>query len=248
MTQYDKDLAVKYSGEGRLSHPQNSLPYATWIKAVGAVEGFEILDLACGSGFSSRMLAECGARVTALDVAPDMIAIAPEHKNITYQVMDCSLPFNLAKTFDMVTAAFLFNYAESYEKLLQMAKNAAAHLKKGKRLVALTTPPDPIIERQANASHASFWLDEPYKEGSRFRLCIFDLDGNQVCAFDNTFWSQKTHERALTEAGFVDIRWIELEATKELKQFSNWQELERHNCSIVVTSTLQVEVTASYLR
>lgn len=237
MTQYDQDLAVKYSGEGRLSHPQNTLPHATWIKAVGPVEGLEILDLACGSGFSSLMLAERGARVTAIDVAPDMIAIAPKHKNITYRVIDCSDAFHLGKTFDMVTAAFLFNYAESYEKLVQMAKNAASHLIQGKRLVALTTPSDPIIPRQLNASHASHWLDEPYKEGSRFRLCIFDLAGNQVCAFDNIFWSQKTHEKALTEAGFVDIEWTRIEATDELKQFSNWQELEKHNCSIVLTAS-----------
>ncbi|MBS0635591.1 MAG: class I SAM-dependent methyltransferase [Verrucomicrobia bacterium] len=236
--QYDKELAEKYSSSDRLDHPQNRLPYAAWMKAVGNVEGLEVLDLACGSGYSSRLLAQQGAKVTGIDVSPEMIALARQRsQNICYHVMDCAKAFTMGRTYDMVTAAFLFNYAATYESLVQMMKNAALHLEKGKRLVALTVPPDPIVTRQPNASHSSHWLDEPYKDGSRFRLTIYDLEGTEVCGFDNVHWSQDTYERALREVGFNDIEWIRLHATDELKQFNNWQALEQHNCSIVIVAS-----------
>ncbi|MDO8514002.1 MAG: class I SAM-dependent methyltransferase [bacterium] len=46
------------------------------LRVLGDVQGKLILDVACGQGFFSRALAAKGARVTGVDIAPELIAIA----------------------------------------------------------------------------------------------------------------------------------------------------------------------------
>ena len=57
----------------------------------------EILDIACGNGFSSRKLSRIGAKVTAFDFSEVMIEAAmsvksDENKRIDYRVMDATDP------------------------------------------------------------------------------------------------------------------------------------------------------------
>ena len=48
------------------------------LELVGDVRGLDVLDLGCGEGRFARMLAERGAHVTAVDVAPTMVRLAQE--------------------------------------------------------------------------------------------------------------------------------------------------------------------------
>jgi ubiquinone/menaquinone biosynthesis C-methylase UbiE len=47
---------------------------------VGEVEGEDICDLACGQGWVARELARRGARVTGLDLAPNLLALARRYE------------------------------------------------------------------------------------------------------------------------------------------------------------------------
>src|SRR5262249_12596102 len=70
------------------------------------VDALACLDLGCGEGHNTRMLAGHGARVVALDVAESFITAAAEadHNGISYLVGDgAALPFR-ASVFDAVTA------------------------------------------------------------------------------------------------------------------------------------------------
>jgi ubiquinone/menaquinone biosynthesis C-methylase UbiE len=73
------------------------------------VDGLAGLDIGCGEGANTRLLARRGARMHAIDVAPTFIrhAQAEEERDpqeITYYVGDgCALPFPGA-SFDFVTA------------------------------------------------------------------------------------------------------------------------------------------------
>jgi len=49
---------------------------APGVAALGPVEGRRVLDLGCGPGESSATLADLGAHVTAVDVSPDLVALA----------------------------------------------------------------------------------------------------------------------------------------------------------------------------
>lgn len=235
--QYQGGLAANYSSEARVSHPQSVLPYVCWLKELGDLRGLRVLDLACGSGFSTRLLAERGACVTGVDISEEMIALARSHeeqRGIKYLVSD-ALELYISEAFNVVTPSFLFNYARDEKELLGFMQCVARHLLPGGKMLALNAPPDPIVPRLPNASHSSEWLMEPYKEGSMVRLHLYDLQGNSVCDIDFRYWSQETYEKCLACAGFRQVEWLPLEMTEEGKlMFANWQELERHNCSIVL--------------
>ncbi|MDB5244175.1 MAG: hypothetical protein JWN18_45 [Parcubacteria group bacterium] len=239
MVQYKGDLADKYSSQDRLAHPQNMVPYSTWLEELGDIQSLEILDLACGSGYGSRMLAERGARVTGVDIAPEMIAKAQEIEaldalGITYIVSDAK-KLDLHKTFDIVAPSFLFNYAKDKQELIELIATAAIHLNTGGRMVALNAPPNPIILRLPNANSSTEWLGEPNKEGSLVRMHFYDLKGDWLCDIDFNYWSKETYEECFNLAGFTNIEWVPMRMTEEGKRLlPNWQDIEKNICSIVV--------------
>ena len=83
---------------------------------VGDVRGVRVLDAGCGDGSYARWLAECGARVVALDASEGLIAIAREkngHELIEYRVHDLSepLPFE-DDSFGFVLSTLVTEYIE----------------------------------------------------------------------------------------------------------------------------------------
>jgi SAM-dependent methyltransferase len=89
------------------------------------VDGLLCLDLGCGEGHNTRLLAGLGARVTALDVAESFIAAAAETggPGIRYLVGDGEvLPFR-ASSFDAVTAFMsLMDVADPERVLHEVAR------------------------------------------------------------------------------------------------------------------------------
>ena len=77
------------------------------VQGAGAGAGKAIIDLCCGHGNVTRGLLETGARVTALDFSPAMLALArsnaPGAAFIEGDAMDTGLP---AGAFDGVTMGF----------------------------------------------------------------------------------------------------------------------------------------------
>ncbi len=69
-----------------------------------------ILDVACGKGRHSKVLAAMGYRVTGIDISPDSIAYAKqfENENLDFFVHDMRLPF-WGNYFD-----FAFNFFTSF--------------------------------------------------------------------------------------------------------------------------------------
>src|SRR5215212_1548335 len=61
------------------------------LDVVGTVEALDVIDLGCGEGRFSRMLAARGARVTGIDLCEPMIAAASASRSSTretYAVAD----------------------------------------------------------------------------------------------------------------------------------------------------------------
>ncbi|MCK4593485.1 class I SAM-dependent methyltransferase, partial [bacterium] len=80
-----------------------------FLEMLPEVDGRTGLDIGCGEGYNTRKVAELGARMVGIDIAPTFIKHArevdsPEPLGIDYQVADgCSLPFAL-EAFDFVVA------------------------------------------------------------------------------------------------------------------------------------------------
>ena len=65
--------------DGETSH-REALLDGWMLDAVGDVSGRKVIDLGCGEGRFSRMLAERGATVTGIDLCPPFIEFAKNHR------------------------------------------------------------------------------------------------------------------------------------------------------------------------
>ncbi|MFT7484449.1 MAG: hypothetical protein ACI9F9_000289 [Candidatus Paceibacteria bacterium] len=79
--------------EGDMNRRLNSDP-VLW-RFAGEVDGLDVLDAGCGTGYLSRELTRRGARVVGVDFSPEMIAIAQTRATeqglaIDHRVGDCS--------------------------------------------------------------------------------------------------------------------------------------------------------------
>jgi len=102
-------------------------------RAVAAVAGERILDIAAGTGTSSAALAKSGADVVAIDFSSGMIEVGRKrHPTISFVVADAmDLPFADGE-FDAVTASFGLRNVENPKKALAEMYRV---LKPGGRLV-----------------------------------------------------------------------------------------------------------------
>jgi len=186
----------------------------TYLEILGDVSGLSVLDLACGEGFYSRLLRLHGAaRVVGMDMSERMIALArvieaEQPLDIEYVVGD-ALAFRMDERFDVVTASYLLNYAQTEEQLAKMCATIADALKPGGRFVAVNNNP-----RQ---SPGRFEATRPYgfvksvagelRPGTPITYTLF-LE-NESFSFDNYYLSPEAHEHALDRAGLRDVEWLQ---------------------------------------
>ena len=96
----------------------------TFCDILGDITGKSVLDLACGEGFYSRLLRLRGAsRVVGMDVSQKMVELARAAEaemplDIEYVVGDARA-FRTTEIFDVVTASYLLNYAQTEEQLAE---------------------------------------------------------------------------------------------------------------------------------
>ena len=120
------DWYSEHLSSGDTYHETLILP--NLMRLVGDVVGKRVLDLACGTGFFSRALAEAGAQVTGVDIAPELIAKAknnllgyPTSKFVVTPAHDLS-QFE-SNSFDVIINILAIdNIAEISEMLLECAR------------------------------------------------------------------------------------------------------------------------------
>jgi ubiquinone/menaquinone biosynthesis C-methylase UbiE len=94
------------------------------FKLIGDVRGLFVLDLACGEGYNTRILARKGAKVVGVDFSETLIELAKQEESketfgITYYVLDAAelktLPNN---HFDLVTCFMSLQDIEDYKEAI----------------------------------------------------------------------------------------------------------------------------------
>jgi ubiquinone/menaquinone biosynthesis C-methylase UbiE len=93
----------------------------TVVERAGVEPGMDVLDVACGTGNATIPAAKAGARVTGLDFAPALLAIARERAADAMVEIDFvegdaqELPFGDA-SFDRVVSTFGHMFAPDHER------------------------------------------------------------------------------------------------------------------------------------
>ena len=130
------------------------------LHVADALRGHSVLELACGTGYWTRILAESADQVVATDINPDMIALGklralPADK-VTFRVADAwDLPSDLGD-FTAVFIGFWWSHVkrEEQERFLAKLKTVVGQ--------------DILI----------VLLDDAYVEGSSETVARTDLEGN----------------------------------------------------------------------
>lgn len=107
------------------------------------------LDFGCGEGTFSRAMKNLGAdEVIGIDISKEMIKLAKENEETNpigckYICYDLLLYEPQKKDhYDIVSAVFLLNYAQTREELKKFVETAYASLKPGGVFVGINNNPD----------------------------------------------------------------------------------------------------------
>ena len=118
------------------------------FRLIGNVKGKAVLDLACGEGYNTRILARKGAKVTGVDSSKKLIALAnaeekKEPRGVRYYKMNANYLKGMPEeSFDLVTCFMALHDIHDYEDAVA---EVARVLKKSGRFVF--SIPHPCFEK-----------------------------------------------------------------------------------------------------
>jgi len=243
--QYDA-IGAKYVGWKDTPVPTYAEVPSVRKLLAGRIEWRSVLDLACGTGYYSRLFTQWGAaRVVGVDVSETMVAAARDAEaraplGIEYRVADVAdLP--QVGSFDLATATYLLHYAETPETMSRMCRNIAANLKPGGLLMALLPEPDYVMGRGDTERYGfTYRLVASDKD---WRLVHADVHTNPPFSIEYRHWARAVFDEAVRSAGFADLRWHPFEVSPEgLAKFGPgyWRDLIENPMSAILTARLPV--------
>jgi SAM-dependent methyltransferase len=190
-----------------------------------------ILDIGCGDGLFSRLLAERGAAVVGYDRARQKIAEAQAHAgapglDVTFVVATPHTFFHDG-TFDAATSVMVLHYATSPEELAVFFRSASRHLGPGGRFISV------VINPLFSAFGQDFVVRRFTRlEGNNMRTEFLDRASGRVeMTMEAPQYTSEEFERAAISGGMKPAAWGKLFATPDaVRQLgaSFWQPCHEH--------------------
>jgi len=134
----------------RLIHICQRRALEPWLKVA---PGMRVLDVGCGIGRWSRLLASRGARVTGVDLSPTMIAEAERRTAASGLASRCrflvqdSAALEIGGSFDLIVCVTMLQHILDVGEMRSALHRMALHLAPGGRLVVLEAAPARIATR-----------------------------------------------------------------------------------------------------
>lgn len=151
MDQFDSFKAAQKQGWTHFAPLQaiTTIPASQLVKRAGIHAGQRVLDVACGTGVVSITAARRGARVTGLDLTPELLEVARENSFIAQVEIEWregdveKLPF-VDATFDVVVSQYGHIFAPRPEVAIGEMLRV---LKPGGTIAFSTWPPELFVGR-----------------------------------------------------------------------------------------------------
>jgi SAM-dependent methyltransferase len=197
-----------------------------FFRFCGNIAGLDVLDLGCGEGYNTRLFAKQGARMTGVDISPEMIRHAREAEKecplaVRYEVATASdlSPFP-SEHFDAVVATMAMmdvaDYGGTVAEVARVLRNggsfvfSTSHPCLGYGRVAFEPIPEDIASPDADSGPravftGNYFSHEPSLQVWRFRRTPADEPGEpfSVPRFPRTL---STYLNALPQHGMQIVR------------------------------------------
>ncbi len=180
------------------------------VRITGAAPGVRIIEIGCGEGYFSRILAETGASVVASDISPELIKKAKEMGGTArYEIASAeNLSFAKDGEADVVLAVLTLQNMERIEPVL---KEAARVLSRGGKLVGIINHPTFRIPKRSSwgwddAASVQYRRVDGYLSASRAEI---DMTPGRNGTHAHTYSfhrSLQDYMKALSGAGFMIAR------------------------------------------
>ncbi|MFD4348127.1 class I SAM-dependent methyltransferase [Streptomyces coelicoflavus] len=208
-------ISEQYQASSTQYDNVKNLPYAfcereTLLSGLPDLTGRRVLDVACGTGYYSRMFKRLGAeRVVGVDIEESMVDVARRIEaeaplGITYDAVDAAELPTLGE-FDVVAPIWAFVHAKDADEYHEMVARCAANLVSGGTMVALCSNPDIDLERMAVYPRYGLSITPKGKHGDR-QVIHIEMDVEPRVGFDGFFWPAGTTEAAMEKAGLTEVR------------------------------------------
>lgn len=143
----------------------------TLFSLMGTVKDQKVLDAGCGEGYLSRLLANLGAHVTAVDYSKRMLEIAKERttsEQIDYKYGNCEdLSFLEDQSFDLIVSNMVIQDLADYEKVFLEMNRLLVN--GGNFIFSITHPcfitPNSGWEKDQNGEKLHWNVDQYFYEG-----------------------------------------------------------------------------------
>ena len=201
----------------------------TVFGVLGNIHHKSILDLACGVGKYTRAVKSLGAAHTVgIDISEGMIAQARmmearQPLGIQYLVKDVAT-LNQVGSFDVVTAVYLFPYAQTRQSLEAMARATFINLKPGGRLVTLVPNPELSQSHYLAVRKHGVLAQIPWSlvDGTPIEITLRYNTQTEDIRIINHYWSEATYEQVLRKVGFKQITWHPMRVSDEGVKLFGW--------------------------
>ena len=187
------------------------------LRALGDVEGKNVLELGCGNGYWLRLLARAGAKTTGIDLAENQIAAAkawddPITNEIDYRVGDVSQALDLQGKFDIAFFEHVLLEIPDKNELYSAIQNAANTLKEGGLLFISDIHPFAPSSRPDNIRIADDF--NYFDSGAPFEIQSKRVDGETIY-YKDVHWTLSDLAGAITSAGLKITEIAEPKPTTE---------------------------------
>ena len=198
-----------------------------------------ILDLACGDGHYTRKLRELfpnSAYLCGLDISSTMIDIAKTHEDKNKLGIDyvCADGKNLSppeQPYDIVTAIYYLNYAQTRAELRAMVKGIFDQLKSGGVFYSMNE--NVCSEKQGfnNPMHKKYTFyrelaESTFKGGEAIKYTYYwNPDTPSSCVFYNYYFSPSTYEVIFKECGFSSFEWVPVQCNPKIDNVAFFDDL-----------------------
>ncbi|WP_043619872.1 class I SAM-dependent methyltransferase [Nonomuraea candida] len=201
----------------------------------GGAAGGSVLDLACGTGWYSRIIARAGAAsVLGVDISEEMVAAAEraearEPLGIRYKVHDART-LGVIGRFDLVNAVWLLCYARDRSDLAAMARTIHDNLAPGGVYTGLEMNPRfDWAGPKATKYGLTHRPDADFPGGKELTVTAHV---DPPISFQACFWEEEPVVTALREAGFRSVELVPAVLTADQAADPFWDDF-RANPPIV---------------